>query len=228
MIAKMNRPTFVTAILSVPLALVATFAPNVQAQNLNYLSLSDTMLAVVRVMPAEDLDAELDAVSNLLSGYERSKRDADHYRQMIQDSVEAMKKDLDILKTKIELAKKEERVSDRDSLESYKKAVEAKRDYYEQAADLRDAEKRHADALVQWTKRVRTYFEKAKQLMEERARQDAREDDLATLEKELIREQRAAADRLKNVGDEMARVADRRDDLYKKREKLLKEAAGNR
>lgn len=191
-------------------------------QHLDYLSLDDSTLAIVRDMPEEDLQTELDAISELLSSYERSKRDADHLRKLVEKSIDGIEKEIDIVKTKIELAKKEERSADRDSLESEKNALETKKDYYEKASDLRERERRHAEALIDWTKRVRTYFEKGLQLMEERKREDRRSDDLLTLERELIKEQKEAADRLKRVADEMSRVADRREDLYKRRQELLK------
>lgn len=205
-------PTFLLTLL--------LFVPAV-AQELDHLSLTDTTMAVVRNMPIEDLQAELDAISTLLSSYERMKRDADHHKQLVVAEVEAIKKEIDITKTKSELAKKEERTADRDSLEALKKRLEAKRDYYERTADVREYERRHAEALVEWTKRVRTYFEKALQLMEERDRGEGREHDLLTLERETIEEQKEAAERLQKVADEMGRLAKRREDMFKEREKLL-------
>lgn len=190
------------------------------AQNLDYLSLRDSTLAIVRDMPMEDLEAELDAISTLISSYERNKRDADHHKQLIQTWIEELKKEIDITKTKVELAKKEERPEDRDSLESDRKALETKKSYYEKAADVREYERRHAEALVDWTQSVRRYFEKAVQLMEERER-EGRETDLLTLEQELIERQEEAADRLRRVGSEMSRLADRRKSLYRERDKIL-------
>lgn len=217
----MSRTNCLLSVLCLSSALLALRPQVAAAQDVEYLSLTDTTLAVVRNMPVDDLKAELDAISTLLSGYEWSKRDADHAKKLIQIDIDGLKKEIDILKTKIELAKKEERMSDRDSLEAYKKTVETKKEYFEKAADLRERERRHAEALVAWTKRVRTYYEKAVQLMDERER-GGREDDLLTLERELIGEQQAAADRLKDVASEMERVADRRKDLYKMRKELLK------
>lgn len=212
----MNRPI----ILLIALTAIVTLSAASHAQELDHLNLTDTTMAVVRNMPVQDLQAELDAVSTLLSTYERMKRDADHHKQLVITATEAIKKEIDIVKTQSEAAKKEERTSDRDSLEALKKALEAKRDYYERTADVREYERRHAEALVEWTKRVRTYFEKALQLIEERTR-EGRERDLLILEREMIEEQKEAAQRLQKVADQMARLAKKREDMYKEREKLL-------
>jgi len=189
------------------------------AQNLDHLNLADTTMAVVRNMTLEHLETELDAISSLLTEYEREKRDADHHKQLIMTEVAAIKKEIDILKTKSELAKKEERLADRDSLEAYRKEMEIKRDYYEDAANVRDSERRYAEALVEWTEQTRIYFEKAVQLMEERDR-GGREHDLLTLEREVIEEQKLAAKRLDKVAGEAGRLASRREDIFNKREKL--------
>ena len=215
---KMTRPDFLPALV-LTTAFLGSGAPPAQAQNLDHLSLMDSTMAIVRNLPAEDLQAELDAISTLLSSYERNKRDADHHKQLVLAAVEDLKKEIEITKAKSELAKKEERTADRDSLELLKKALEVKRSYFERTADVRETERRHAEALVEWTKSVRTYFEKGVQLMEERDR-DGREHDLLTLEREMIAEQKAAASRLQKVADEMSRLANRREDLYKEREKL--------
>ena len=215
---SMNRPIPLLSLV-LAAALLGPVAPLAQAQNLDHLSLMDTTMAVVRNLPTEDLLAELEAISTLLSSYERNKRDADHHKQLILAAVEDIKKEIEITKAKSELAKKEERIADRDSLELLKKALEVKRSYFERTADVRETERRHAEALVEWTKSVRTYFEKGVQLVEERDR-EGREHDLLTLEKEVIAEQKAAAARLQKVADEMSRLANRREDLYKEREKL--------
>jgi hypothetical protein len=190
------------------------------AQDLDHLDITDTTMAVVRYIPMQHLEAELDAISTLITEYEREKRDSDHHKQLVRKALEAIEKEIDITKSKIDLAKKEERMDDRDSLEVHKENLEAEKDYFERAVETREYERRHAEALVDWTRQVRKYFEKATQLMEERERQ-GRQRDLLTLERETIEEQEKAAERMKKVGDEMLRVAKRRESMYKERQKLL-------
>ena len=171
-------------------------------------------------MPLEDLQLELDAVTTLLSSYERNKREADHHRVLIISMIKEIKAEINEVKADAKTAKNEARLDDRDELIALKKTLEAKKKYLERAAGVREAERQHAAALVEWTKRVRTYYEKAVQLMEERHR-GGRDHDLLTLEKELIAEQKAAAGSLKKVGSEMSKLAARRKSMYRAREKLL-------
>lgn len=186
----------------------------------DYLELTNPVLSIWPAVNPDRIEAFDANLGKLIAVYESDFRNADANRAELKKLVDEAKKDEDIVKAKINVAKKAEDEAEKTRLEELKKAHESRRKYLDRIRKIREHEVKLDKVRVEYYRAFREGIEKARQLANERGG-DQLSHNLLAIEKELIEQGKKIASLNDKVAGAAKKLNNEREAAYKERAKIL-------